>query len=126
MSPLHIYTSFFVHLCFLQLHHGPLSLAGTPWVKRPQRHPGQSAPGKCGELCGARSSSADVCGCNPVEPLRTKGVVVSWEDLVNLFNGLPLVKHFRNDGLYMLHEFLNHQLWHTHASFLCYIALISG
>lgn len=83
---INIYTSFFVHLCFLQLH-DPLSLAGTPWVKCPQRHPSQSTPGKCGELCRARSSSADICGRNPVEPLRTEGVVVSWEDLVNLFNG---------------------------------------
>lgn len=74
-----------MHLCFLQLH-DPLSLAGAPWITRPQRHPGQSSPGERGELCGARSGSADVRRCNPVEPLGTEGVVVSWEDLVNLLN----------------------------------------
>lgn len=74
-----------VHLCFLLLH-DPLSLTGTPWVGSPQRHPSQSTPGKSGKLGRARSSSADICGREPMEPLRTKGVVVSWEDLVNLFN----------------------------------------
>lgn len=92
-----------VHLCFLLLH-APLSLTGTPWVGSPQRHSSQSTPGKCGELCRARSSSADIRGRDPMETLRTKGVVVSWEDLVNLFNEYGSCS--ANDSQYVLHQFM--------------------
>lgn len=91
-------TFYTVHLCCLQLH-DPVSLAGASWVERPQRHPSQSTPGKCGELCGARPSSADVCGRQPMEPLRPKGIVVSWKNLINL----QVVKRLLNYCIVQVH-----------------------
>lgn len=73
----------FVRLC-LFLSRCSLLLAGTARVTRSEHHSGQSPPCKCGELARARGSPADVAGRQPMEPLRTKSVVVSREDLVNL------------------------------------------
>lgn len=80
----HPVRAFFVHLCLNQFC-GLVSLAGAAWITCPQRHPSESTPGECGELCRARASSADVRGSNPMKSLCTKSVVVPWEDLVNLF-----------------------------------------
>lgn len=75
--------SIFPHLC-LFLFHRSLELAGAAWITGSQRHSSQSPPGKCGELSRARAGPADVTRRKPMKPLRTKGVVVSREDLVNL------------------------------------------
>lgn len=100
-----------MHLCCLQLHN-LLSLTGTSGVECPQRYPGQSTPGKRGELCRARSSSADVCGCKPMEPLCTKGIIVSWKNLVNL----QFVKYKKVPM--MIWHTQAHSLW-LHAVFVC-------